>query len=54
MKIVRASVTFTKEEVECIKSIGEICSIFDFNPWEVLEAVENGYGLGEVDFIYED
>lgn len=54
MIIIEPKVKFTKEEVECIKIFGKMCRIFNFNPWEAIEAVEDkDNGLNEVYFEYE-
>lgn len=53
MIIIEPKVKFTKTDVECIRKLGDMCRIFDFNPWEVFEAVEDKCGLNNVDFEYE-
>lgn len=53
MIVIEPKVKFTKEDVECIRNLANICRVFEFSPWEVFEAVEDKCGLNNVTFEYE-
>lgn len=53
MIIIEPKVKFTKKDVECIRNLENMCRAFDFNPWDVFEAVEDKCGLNNVYFEYE-
>lgn len=53
MIIIEPKVKFTKAEVECIRNFEKLCRTFNFNPWDVFEAIEDECGLGDVSFYYE-
>lgn len=53
MIIIKPKVKFTKEDVECIRNLERMCRAFEFDPWDVFEAVEDKSGLGNVCFEYE-
>lgn len=53
MIIIEPKVKFTKADVECIRSLANVCRVFEFSPWEVLEAVEDKIDLHGITFEYE-
>lgn len=53
MIIIEPKVKLTKTDVECIRNFENMCRTFNFDPWNVFEAVEDRCGLGDVTFEYE-
>lgn len=41
MTVIESKVKFTKEDVKCIKKLGKLCKIFNFNPWEIIEGTKD-------------